>query len=68
MHFRLTELVQQILTDLLFTFADYKEFTQLLDQQATIDQYAEWASNLVNRCVLKVSTAKSKARICRHST
>ncbi|KAL9963971.1 hypothetical protein ACROYT_G027536 [Oculina patagonica] len=31
----------------------YKEFTQLLDQQATIDQYAEWASNLVNRCVLK---------------
>lgn len=37
-------------------FADYKEFTQLLDQQATIDQYAEWASSLVNRCVLKVST------------
>lgn len=31
----------------------YKEFTQLLDQQATIDQYAEWASNLVNHCVLK---------------
>lgn len=31
----------------------YKEFTQLLDQQATIDQYAEWASSLVNRCVLK---------------
>lgn len=31
----------------------FKEFTQLLEQQATIDQYAEWASNLVNRCVQK---------------
>lgn len=48
------------MTDLRLSFADYKEFTQLLDQQATIDQYAEWASNLVNRCVLKVSMAKSK--------
>lgn len=43
--------------------SDYKEFTQLLDQQATIDQYAEWASNLVNRCVLKVSTSESKLNI-----
>ena len=40
-------------------FADYKDFTQLLDQQATIDQYADWASNLVNRCVFKVSTEKA---------
>ena len=44
------------------SFSDYKEFTQLLDQQATIDQYAEWASNLVNRCVLKASTFKSRGK------
>ncbi|XP_032231120.1 transcription factor RFX4 isoform X2 [Nematostella vectensis] len=31
----------------------HTEFTQLLDQQATIDQYAEWASSLVDRCVTK---------------
>lgn len=31
----------------------FKEFTQLLEQQATIDQYAEWAANLVNRCIAK---------------
>lgn len=48
---------------LIISFSDYKEFTQLLDQQATIDQYAEWASNLVNRCVLKVSTSESKVNI-----
>ena len=45
---------------LIFLFPDYKEFTQLLDQQATIDQYAEWASNLVNRCVLKASISSLK--------
>ena len=31
-----------------------QQFTQLLEQQANIDQYAEWASNLVDQC-LKVS-------------
>lgn len=45
----------------LLSISDYKEFTQLLDQQATIDQYAEWASNLVNRCVLKVSIVDIKS-------
>jgi len=37
---------------------DFKEFTQLLEQQATIDQYAEWASSMVNRCIAKVSLKK----------
>ncbi|XP_031554707.1 transcription factor RFX4-like isoform X2 [Actinia tenebrosa] len=31
----------------------HAEFTQLLDQQATIDQYADWASSLVDRFVTK---------------
>lgn len=31
----------------------FKEFTQLLEQQATIDQYAEWASSMVNRSISK---------------
>ena len=28
-----------------------QQFTQLLEQQATIDQYAEWASSLVDTCL-----------------
>lgn len=31
----------------------FKEFTQLLEQQATIDQYADWAATMVNRCISK---------------
>lgn len=36
-----------------------QQFTQLLEQQATIDQYAEWANNLVDTC-LKVGLIKKK--------
>ena len=32
----------------------FEEFSQLLEQQATVDQYAEWIASLVNRCVIKV--------------
>ncbi|XP_028401353.1 transcription factor RFX4-like isoform X2 [Dendronephthya gigantea] len=30
-----------------------QQFTQLLEQQAAIDQYAEWANNLVDTCLKK---------------
>lgn len=41
------------------------DFTQLLEQQATIDQYAEWASNLVDTCIKKyfdMNTDQDKAK------
>lgn len=41
-------------TELLSCGLVLQQFTQLLEQQATIDQYAEWASNLVDTC-LKVN-------------
>ena len=44
--------------ELLFWDLVLQQFTQLLEQQATIDQYAEWASNLVDTC-LKVNLISS---------
>ncbi|XP_068732820.1 regulatory factor X 4-like isoform X2 [Montipora capricornis] len=46
----------------------FKEFTQLLEQQATIDQYAEWASSMVNRCISKQveKTGKTFKECSRH--
>ena len=50
-----------VLRPVLLVFTDFKEFTQLLEQQATIDQYAEWASSMVNRSISKVSAGATLA-------
>jgi len=44
---------QEVEEDYALINEHFKEFTQLLEQQATIDQYAEWASSMVNRCIAK---------------
>lgn len=37
-----------------FSDSVFEEFTDLLEQQATVDQYTDWISSLVTRCVIKV--------------
>jgi len=43
------------------TYSYFEEFAELLDQQATVDQYTEWIASLVNRCVIKPSEKKGKS-------
>ena len=40
------------------------DFTQLLEQQATIDQYAEWASKLVDSCIKVRNFVELKPSVC----
>eukprot|EP00794_Sanderia_malayensis_P010996 gene10996-12159_t len=44
---------------LIYTF--FEEFAQLLKQQATVDQYADWIASLVNRCVISPSEKEEKS-------
>lgn len=51
-----------VLKPVALLFTDFKEFTQLLEQQATIDQYAEWASSMVNRSISKVNARRLQVK------
>ena len=44
------------------------DFTQLLEQQATIDQYAEWASKLVDTCIKVRNFVELKPLVCAGTT
>ncbi|XP_065056710.1 regulatory factor X 4-like [Rhopilema esculentum] len=42
-------------------YSYFDEFASLLEQQATVDQYTDWVSGLVNRCVIKPSEQEEKS-------
>ncbi|XP_046852562.1 transcription factor RFX4-like [Xenia sp. Carnegie-2017] len=50
-------------TDYLKIETFLQQFTQLLEQQANIDQYAEWASNLVDQCLKSLEKDENEEKV-----